>query len=38
VGVPGATQRIMTGSHVTLDGAAGMVLIEETRIARDCQT
>jgi pyruvate,water dikinase len=38
VGVAGATQRIATGSHVTLDGAAGMVLIEETRIAGDCQT
>jgi pyruvate,water dikinase len=29
VGVAGATQRIMSGSYVTLDGAAGMVLIEE---------
>jgi rifampicin phosphotransferase len=29
VGVARATQRISTGSHVTLDGAAGMVLIEE---------
>jgi pyruvate,water dikinase len=29
VGVAGATQRIMTGSYLTLDGAAGMVFIEE---------
>jgi rifampicin phosphotransferase len=35
VGVAGATQRIATGSHVTLDGAAGTVLIEEMRIARE---
>jgi pyruvate,water dikinase len=35
VGVAGATQRIATGSRVTLDGIAGMVLIEENRIEQN---
>jgi phosphohistidine swiveling domain-containing protein len=30
VGVPAATQRITTGQHITLDGTAGTVMIEET--------
>ena len=28
VGVPGATEHIVTGQHVTVDGAAGTVIIE----------
>ena len=30
VGVAGATERIVTGQHVTVDGAAGTVTIEES--------
>jgi len=30
VGVPGATERITTGQRITVDGAAGTVMIEET--------
>ena len=30
VGVTGATERITTGQQITIDGAAGKVIIEET--------
>jgi pyruvate,water dikinase len=35
VGVAGATGRIATGSRVTLDGAAGTVVIEENSVEQD---
>jgi phosphohistidine swiveling domain-containing protein len=35
VGVAGATERIATGSRVTLDGTAGTVVIEETSVEQD---
>jgi pyruvate,water dikinase len=35
VGVAGATERIATGSRVTLDGAAGTVMIEENSVEQD---
>jgi phosphohistidine swiveling domain-containing protein len=35
VGVAGATERIATGSRVTLDGTAGTVVIEENSVEQD---
>ncbi len=35
VGVAGATERIATGSRVTLDGIAGTVVIEENSVEQD---
>ena len=32
VGVPGATERITTGQRITVDGAAGTVILEETAL------
>jgi len=30
--VPGATERITTGQRITVDGAAGTVILEETAL------
>jgi pyruvate,water dikinase len=35
VGVAGATERIATGSRVTVDGTGGLVVIEENRVEPD---
>jgi len=35
VGVAGATERIATGSRVTLDGTVGTVVVEENSVEQD---